>query len=204
MQLATKLGWACFSLIGTMVLFAMTAPGQSSGGTYAVERAVVAPGGNSGNGLVALDGTIGQPAAGTRSVNSPYVVTGGFWTAPLPAPTAATAQIGGRVITSNGQGLLNALVLLTAQNGEQRTARTGSFGYFQFPEVQSGLTYVISIESRRCSFRGSWRNSSHRFGKFSSFARSTCRCHKWRWNCRFPPPRLERVSSGRDKSFARF
>lgn len=153
MKPTKRIGMSLLSLIVLVVLCgAVTVRAQTSDGVYVIERSVTAPGGNAGNGLVSVDGAIGQAAAGTRSVNQPFVVTGGFWTAPPAAPTAAMVEIGGRVITPNGQGLTNAVVLLTAQNGEQRAARTGSFGYFQFPGIQSGQTYVISIKSRRYAF----------------------------------------------------
>ena len=63
-------------------------------------------------------------------------------------------NFGGRVLTSSGQGLTNARVILTEQNGTARSALTGAFGYYRFDDVASGRTYVITILSKRFSFDG--------------------------------------------------
>jgi len=69
-----------------------------------------------------------------------------------PMPTAASVSIGGRVTTPEGRGLRGALVSLTDQNGNTRTAMTTTFGYYHFDEVAAGETYVISVSSKRYSF----------------------------------------------------
>lgn len=154
MQRLNKLEFLYLSLIGLiLVLCAGTATAQSSGGIYTIEQSVVAPGQVSvAGGAISIAGAIGQPAAGTRSVAPALSLTGGFWTAAPARPTAALVEIGGRVTTSNGQGLMNARVIVTAQNGEQRTALTGSFGYYRFDGIESGQMLVIEIKSRRYSF----------------------------------------------------
>ncbi len=55
------------------------------------------------------------------------------------SPTAASVSISGRVMAGK-QGLSRATVYLTDQKGETRTARTNSFGYFRFEEVEVGET----------------------------------------------------------------
>jgi hypothetical protein len=67
-------------------------------------------------------------------------------------PTAASVTISGRVITSNGRGVFNALVALTNENGETRYARTAISGRYQFNDVAAGSTVVITIASKRYSF----------------------------------------------------
>jgi hypothetical protein len=68
-------------------------------------------------------------------------------------PTAANASIHGRLITPFGRGLLNAYVILTNTNtGEVRTARSTTFGYFNFQDLQTGDFYVISVNSKRYEF----------------------------------------------------
>ncbi len=71
------------------------------------------------------------------------------------APTAATVSVAGRVVTADGSGIRNALITLTAADGTMRTARTSSFGYFEFGEVQVGETIVLSISSKRYRFEPS-------------------------------------------------
>lgn len=52
-----------------------------TGGNFAIEKSVVAGGGgqNAAGGNFALDGTIGQSAAGNALNNAPFTVTSGFW-----------------------------------------------------------------------------------------------------------------------------
>jgi hypothetical protein len=67
-------------------------------------------------------------------------------------PTAANVSVSGRVLTSDGRGIRNAIVVLTDQNGVTRTARSSSFGYYGFDGVQAGGTYVMSVSSKRYVF----------------------------------------------------
>lgn len=68
--------------------------------------------------------------------------------------TAASnnASINGRVLTTTGQGVANARVTITDTNGQVRNAITGSFGMFQFGDLQVGQTYTISVASKRYTF----------------------------------------------------
>ena len=69
------------------------------------------------------------------------------------APTAAGIEVSGRVLSSaEGRGLRNALVTMTDQSGQSRTALTGSNGNYTFADVEAGGTYVVSVRSRRFSF----------------------------------------------------
>ncbi|HEY0426510.1 MAG TPA: carboxypeptidase-like regulatory domain-containing protein, partial [Pyrinomonadaceae bacterium] len=67
-------------------------------------------------------------------------------------PTAATVSISGRVIRGKDIGLLNAIVVMTDSQGNTRTARSSSFGYYRFDEVAVGENYVLSISSKRYQF----------------------------------------------------
>ena len=67
-------------------------------------------------------------------------------------PTAAMVSVSGRVTTPNGAGLRNARVTLTDVDGNVRTATTSSFGFYQFDEVESGSTYIMSVSSRSYRF----------------------------------------------------
>jgi uncharacterized delta-60 repeat protein len=71
----------------------------------------------------------------------------------LLAPTASNSSISGRVFTSNSRGLMNASVSLTDSNGITRTARTNSFGYYRFNEIESGQIVVIAVKSKRYQYQ---------------------------------------------------
>ncbi len=67
--------------------------------------------------------------------------------------TAASASISGRVMTASGQGIRNATVVVTGNSlAEPRIAQTGSFGWFTFDGLQTGETYVVTVNSRRFTF----------------------------------------------------
>ncbi len=63
-------------------------------------------------------------------------------------PTAANVGVSGRVLTSDGRGIRNAIVVLTNSQGTSQSARTSSFGYYRFEGVQAGETYVMSVASK--------------------------------------------------------
>ena len=48
--------------------------------------------------------------------------------------------------------MTNAIVVLTDLNGNTRTTRTSTFGYFRFDGVEAGQTYLFSVSSKRYSF----------------------------------------------------
>lgn len=144
-----------FILTWMFLLTAFSVSAQiSSGGAFELSQSVIAGGGvtNAAGGTFTLDSTIGEAIAGTTSTNSPYAVRGGFLTAAPLAPTAASVMISGRVLTDNGNGLIKARVVLTAPNGESRTAVTTLSGNYSFADVRVGETYIISIISKRYLF----------------------------------------------------
>jgi hypothetical protein len=74
------------------------------------------------------------------------------------APTAATAIISGRVSISRGNGIRNVAVTITGGNLEQPlTVYTGINGFYQFPELSVGQTYIIEVSARRYTFEQSNR-----------------------------------------------
>lgn len=73
-------------------------------------------------------------------------------TASLVAPTAANANVGGRVFSPDAKPLANASVLLYDSVGGSRTARTNSFGYYNFNGVPTGETYIFEVRSKRYVF----------------------------------------------------
>ena len=76
---------------------------------------------------------------------------GAFEFAAVAPPTAANVSVNGRVLIGNS-GLTNAVVVLTDGQGNTRTTRTGSFGYFSFDGIQAGQTVIVSIISKKYSF----------------------------------------------------
>lgn len=68
------------------------------------------------------------------------------------APTAAAVGISGRVMTKSGRGVAKARVTLTGASGETRMFITNPFGYYRFPDVEAGQTYVITVSSKQYRF----------------------------------------------------
>jgi hypothetical protein len=116
---------------------------------YQLERSVIViGGGHVTGGPYSGTTTIGQPAAGGFLTSGPSAHYSGFWLPEL-SPTAAGVSIAGRVLASSGVGLTNATVHLTGQGGETLVARTSSFGYYRFDDVEIGQTVLISVSSKR-------------------------------------------------------
>jgi hypothetical protein len=93
--------------------------------------------------------------AGASRPMSPEVVLGevkGGWGIELLPSTASGVEVSGRVLTAEGRGLRNAKVTITDSMGNQRTATTGSFGYYRFEDVEVGSTYVMGVTSNRYRF----------------------------------------------------
>ncbi len=71
-----------------------------------------------------------------------------FLNIPL-APTAAGADISGRVLSERGRGISRATVTVLDTNTlESRTVRTNPFGYFYMQEMPVGDFYIISVNSK--------------------------------------------------------
>ncbi len=135
-----------------LILFLSIAVQSQTGGIFKITQSVVASGGgqSTNGGAVSLDGTTGQPLAGTISFSGAFSTQGGFWQ-PNFAPTAASVSVGGRV-TVGKTGLSRARVTLTDMNGETQSAITNPFGYYRFDDVEAGETYTISINHKRYIF----------------------------------------------------
>lgn len=66
---------------------------------------------------------------------------------------ASNVSVGGRVVTSSGQGISRAIVSISGGNLPSAIKiQTGSFGYFNFPNLQTGQTYTITVGSKRYTF----------------------------------------------------
>jgi hypothetical protein len=82
---------------------------------------------------------------------TPAAISSGNFTIGI-APSAATASITGKVLTSTGRGVSRARVVITDLNGAVRYATTNSFGNYRFDNLESGQNYVLSVSSKRYQF----------------------------------------------------
>lgn len=80
----------------------------------------------------------------------PVTWVGGF--VEVIPTTAAGADVSGHVLTPDGRGLRNAVVLLTAPDGTVRRATTSSFGFYRFKDVETGTSFVVGVQSKRYRF----------------------------------------------------
>ncbi len=71
---------------------------------------------------------------------------------PTPSPTPSSVIISGRVLRPSGQALANVRVFLTDPEGLRQSVTTGSFGIFNFPNVLTGRTYILTSSSKRYRF----------------------------------------------------
>ena len=70
----------------------------------------------------------------------------------LPSPLATEVSVTGRVLTSTGRGVRNAMVSILSSQGIRRTVLTGPFGFYSLPNVVTGQSYTISVASRRFTY----------------------------------------------------
>ncbi len=66
--------------------------------------------------------------------------------------TFTFADVSGRVMTTDGLGLRNAIVSITGSNGVKQISPTSSLGYFSFSGIVTGETYTVSVISKRYRF----------------------------------------------------
>lgn len=156
---------ASFICLFTFGLFIVTVKAQevketdkapeivASGGTFTLEKAVTAGGGVKKDvAPINENGTTGQAIAGVRSTGGNFSLSAGFWTPETLAPTAASAVVGGRILTASGAGARNVQITITFPTGEIRTAASGTFGYYRFAEIPVGGTYIISVAAKKFAF----------------------------------------------------
>ncbi|CAN5538284.1 hypothetical protein BH10ACI1_BH10ACI1_03890 [soil metagenome] len=68
-------------------------------------------------------------------------------------PVVTNVAVGGRITTSGGNGIGNIIITVSGGNlpAPLRTL-SSSFGYFNFEGLQSGMTYTITVSSKRYTF----------------------------------------------------
>jgi len=119
------------------------------GGTLDNSHNVVAGGGGSksSGGSLTVDGTVGQPQAGTVSTGGNFSLRGGFWAHQALVPTAAPVSITGRVrFNSIVQRCRLQITLVDVSNGSTRSTTPNQFGYYKFDDVVTGV-YLLRAES---------------------------------------------------------
>lgn len=90
-------------------------------------------------------------AMGTTA--SLQIVNGSLILRVVAAPaTAATVNVGGRVIGAKGRGISGALVTMTDGNGNSYSAVTNSSGDYLFEDVEVGQTLIFNVRAKRYTF----------------------------------------------------
>ncbi|MEZ5426154.1 MAG: carboxypeptidase regulatory-like domain-containing protein [Pyrinomonadaceae bacterium] len=95
---------------------------------------------------------IGIAPGTTRQIRIATHGRGLFQIPALLAPTAASATVKGRIFSTNGSGVNGAIVTFTNSLGEIRSARTNSFGYYNFEDVPVGETYTFNVRHKAYQF----------------------------------------------------
>lgn len=103
-----------------------------------------------------------QLGSSSFAPNASYTVSGGTITITLPArsgailsnlaPTGANASVRGRVLNVKRLGIANISVTLTDNQGNTRRTATEALGEYSFDEVESGATYIVTVNSKRYRF----------------------------------------------------
>lgn len=69
------------------------------------------------------------------------------------APTAATAEVTGRIRAANGRAIPNTKLTITGGSlTEPKVVSTNQFGYFKFSDLPVGEDYVLTIRSKQYTF----------------------------------------------------
>jgi subtilisin-like proprotein convertase family protein len=113
-------------------------------GNFAPETPLSVFDGQNGNGNWVLN------VSDNAGIDTGSIATFSMGLAPV---AAANASISGRITKPDGRGIGNVAVALAGGNSsETRYARTNPFGYYRFPDVEIGQTYILSVAAKRFSF----------------------------------------------------
>lgn len=137
-----------FTVISLILVLTVIFVFSQSGGSFEIEKSVVASGGNtSAGGGFTLESTSGQNILDATPQGGTFQIFTGFWT-PQFAPTAASATISGKVLQANGRGIPFAVVSSTNGSGNIKIARTNMFGNFRFTNIEIGQTYIFEVSAK--------------------------------------------------------
>ncbi|MEO6051662.1 MAG: choice-of-anchor V domain-containing protein [Pyrinomonadaceae bacterium] len=90
----------------------------------------------------------GNGADGFGNPTGDYIYTTTRSSVPA-TPTSVT--IAGKILTPDGRGVQGAKVVLTG-NGVTRNILTSSFGFYSFPDVTTGQSYTLNVQSKSYRF----------------------------------------------------
>jgi hypothetical protein len=154
--------------VALVCFIALTTFAQSSGGNFRITSSTVASGGtSSGTGNVSVDGSAGQPSAGTTQ-QTPFSISTGFWPTSLSfTPSAANGSITGVVATEQGIPLAGVTIKLAGTElAETITDTRGSYAFNNvetnsfYTVVPSRVNYMFSPASRSFSLLGDHTEAS--------------------------------------------
>ena len=134
-----------------------------SGGSFQITNSAVAGGGGDSKDVVSgrfgHQSTVGEHAAGTLLQNPPYSQTAGFWASQVAiGPTAASASISGRILTSDGAALAGTAINLGGTHTAE--AITDANGVYSFADLEVGGFYTVTPARANYSFSPSSRSFS--------------------------------------------
>jgi hypothetical protein len=130
----------------TFTTFQTVNPGNGVFAAFNIDLSTIAAIENQPTVYFRILGYGGTGGAGTFRIDN-------FQVRAIATPTAASVSVGGRVLGANNRPINRALVYLTDQNGETRTAMTNAFGYYRFQDVSVGQAYTINVLSKRYLFQ---------------------------------------------------
>jgi homospermidine synthase len=154
-QIASVVGIALmlFFLLVAVTRGQQTEAAIATGGSYTLQKAVVAGGGHEKQQPpVGENGTAGQAVAGHISQGGAYMVRSGFWTPDDFGPTAAEGQVSGRVVTLKGTGIIGVRLTLRDADGNTVETLTNTFGFYLFGNVSAGETYTLTPQFKGYNF----------------------------------------------------
>lgn len=97
-----------------------------------------------------------SPCVNTGAHTVSVAAVSSFWewgAAELMAPTPATASLSGRVTTAAGNGIRNAIVIVSGGGLPGPVVfQTGTFGYYEFRDLRAGETYSVTAGAKRFRF----------------------------------------------------
>jgi len=128
-----------------------------SGGTFNITKSVIAGGGGqTSGGTFVLDGTIGQPLAGTTSGGGTFTVQSGFWTS-SPLSLSGTITYGNAAspprfisnVTLTGAGSPGVATTSSFPDGTYFLSGFGAGGYTVTPTKVGGVNGFSSLDAGR-------------------------------------------------------
>lgn len=88
---------------------------------------------------------------GPGGANSDYIGVDTFQYI-AAVPTAANVSVGGYVFSPEGRAISRATVQMIDQQGQIRTVKTNTFGFYRFDEVRVGEFYVFNAFAKEYQF----------------------------------------------------